>query len=161
MQSEKVSPNYLASAHAAARWIVGRQSESRWPSGPDEPLEDQLDLYRGNAGTILFFLELAQANGERSYYEAARTGADYIANQLEQITDCGLYSGLAGMAFALERIIGTEDRFLRCSLNRAIDRLWATAIHHNPGVGLFLFHVDQACRGQKPFVRLPDEPLWE
>ena len=29
------------------------------------------------------------------------------------------------------------------------------------GVGLFLIHLDAACRYQKPLVRFPDEPLWE
>jgi lantibiotic modifying enzyme len=135
MQPEYVSPSYLATARAAARWIFSRQSKRHWPSEPVESLEDQLDLYHGIAGTILFFLELAQANGERNHYEAARSGADYIANHLEQVTDCGLYCGLAGMAFSLDRIITTgEDSFLRGSLNRAIDRLRATTIQHHPGV---------------------------
>jgi len=135
MQPKESSPNYLAPAQAAARWILSRQSEGHWPSEPGEPLADQLDLYSGNAGTILFFLELAQATGEHSYQEAARSAVDYIANHLEQVTKSGLYTGLAGMAFSLDCIITTgDDSLLRGSLNRALDRLLGDAVQHNPGV---------------------------
>ena len=135
MQPKESSPNYLAPAQAAAHWILSRRSEGHWPSEPVEPLADQLDLYSGNAGTILFFLELAQATGEHSYQEAARSAVDYIANHLEQVTDSGLYSGLAGMAFSLDCMITTgDDSLLRSSLNRALDRLLGDAVQHNPGV---------------------------
>jgi hypothetical protein len=49
--------DYLATARAAARWIVSRQSELHWPRRSDEPPEELVDLYYGSAGTILFFRE--------------------------------------------------------------------------------------------------------
>jgi lantibiotic modifying enzyme len=128
-------PNYLAAARAAARWIVSRQSECHWPSRPDAPLEDQIDLYYGNAGTILFFRELAEATGDHGYCEVCLTGAAYMAGQIQKETNFGLYHGLAGMAFALDQMMRTiENRSLLSSLNRAIDRLLASARQGNPGI---------------------------
>jgi lantibiotic modifying enzyme len=127
--------NCLTSASAAARWIVSCQSERHWPSRPDAPLDEQVDLYYGNAGTILFFRELAESTGEQSYRAIALTGAAYIAGQIEKMTNSGLYRGLAGMTFALDQMMRTtEDRSLLNSLHLAIDRLQANAKQANPGV---------------------------
>lgn len=99
------------------------------------PLDEQVDLYYGNAGTILFFRELAESTGERSYRAIALTGAAYIAGQIEKMTNSGLYRGLAGMTFALDQMMRTtEDRSLLNSLHLAIDRLQANAKQANPGV---------------------------
>jgi lantibiotic modifying enzyme len=134
-RTAQAQPNYLRSARAAARWIVSRQSERHWPSRPDTPLEEQVDLYYGNAGMILFFRELAESTGEQSYLEIALTGAAYIADQIDKVTTSGLYRGLAGMTFALDQMRRTsEDRSLLNSLNLAINRLQAKAKECNPGV---------------------------
>src|SRR5262245_39055939 len=66
-QESMRTPDYLAAARAAARWMVSRQCERHWLSRPDEPPEELLDLYYGTAGTILFFRELAESTGEQSY----------------------------------------------------------------------------------------------
>lgn len=125
----------LASARAAARWILRRQFECHWPSTPDTPHDEQLDLYYGNAGTILFFLELAELTHEQSYRESALTGAAYIATQVERTTTFGLYRGLAGIAFALDQVKRlSEDCSLLNSLDLAIDRLRASAKEGHPGV---------------------------
>ena len=43
------------------------------------------------------------------YREIALIGAAHIARQIENVTTFGLYNGLAGMAFAIERVM-TDDR---------------------------------------------------
>jgi lantibiotic modifying enzyme len=121
---EDLQPDFLTAACAAARWIVSRQSGSHWASRPDESIEDQIDFYYGNAGTILFFRELAESTGEPGYQEIAFNGAIYMAAQMEKVTYCGFFHGLAGMAFALDQLMRTsEDRSLLGPLNRAIEQL--------------------------------------
>jgi lantibiotic modifying enzyme len=132
---KEIRPDYLAAARAAARWIATREFERRWPSQSIEPLQNQVDLYYGNAGTILFFRELAESTGEQSYQEVAVRGAGYISSHIEQVRDSGLYRGLAGIIWAIDRIIGTSRAsFLLPSLNRAIDRLQADAKQYEAGV---------------------------
>lgn len=115
--------------------MVSRQSEDYWPSRSGTPLAEQVDLYYGNAGSILFFQELAESTGEQSYREIGLTGAAHIAGQVENVTAFGLYSGLAGMAFALDQMLReSQDRSLLNPLDRAIDRLQAHARHGDPGV---------------------------
>jgi lantibiotic modifying enzyme len=130
-----VQSNYLTAAGGAARWIASRLFESHWPSRSDLPPGDRVDLYYGNAGTILFFRELAELTGEHDYLETALTGAAYIAGETEKVTEPGLYHGLAGIAFALDLMLQTrEDQFLLNSLNRLIDRLQTDAKPGDPGV---------------------------
>jgi lantibiotic modifying enzyme len=126
---------YLASACAAAHWIVSHQSERHRPSRSDELLEDHVDLYYGSAGTILFFLELAESTGEQGYRDIALTGAAYIAGQIEKVKASGLYRGLAGIIFALDQTVrASGDSSFLNALNLAIDRLHANAKHGNPGL---------------------------
>jgi lantibiotic modifying enzyme len=129
---EDLPPDFLTAACAAARWIVSRQSGSHWPSWPNESIEDQVDFYYGNAGTILFFRELAELTADPGYQEIAIHGAQYIAAQMGKVTDCGFFHGLAGMAFALNELMRTtEDRSAFFGpLNRAIKQL---QIHIEPG----------------------------
>jgi lantibiotic modifying enzyme len=108
-------------AREAARWIRSAAQETEqgliWLPEPDRPeklatVGPPSTIYSGNAGTLLFFLELARATGETSYLDEARRGADYVANTWREVTDAprwpalpnaGLVfnSGLAGLAFAL------------------------------------------------------------
>jgi lantibiotic modifying enzyme len=71
----------------------------------------------GNAGTILFFQELARSTGDHRYREAALTGAGYIAAQIDNLRSSDLFHGLAGAAFALHQIVPGEQELLD-SLNR-------------------------------------------
>jgi lantibiotic modifying enzyme len=125
---------YLVSARAAARWIIGCESQ-RLPEPPDEPLEQQLDLYYGHAGRIPFFLELTALTGDRSHRKIALTSASCIAGQIGSIKAWGLYHGLAGMAVALDWIVQTsDDSSLLNPLSQAIDRLEASVKHGRSGV---------------------------
>ena len=132
---KEVRPDYLAAARAAAHWIETRAFEGYWPSEPIEPLQDQVNIYHGNAGTILFFRELAESTGEGSFQKVALRGVSHMAGHIEQVKDSGLYRGLAGITWAIDRIVRTsQDRFLLRSLNRAINRLQADAKHDDAGV---------------------------
>lgn len=130
-----VRPDYLEAAIGAARWILSRQIGSYWPSRPAATREEELDLYYGNAGAILFFQELAKSTGDHCYREAALTGAGYIAAQVGNLTRSGLFHGLAGAAFALHLMIREkEEKDLLDSLSQVIVQLQIDAIPGNPGV---------------------------
>jgi lantibiotic modifying enzyme len=135
MQANDARPDYLEAACAAARWIVSRQNGRHWPSRPETPLDGQVDLYYGNAGTILFFQQLAESTGDKCYRDFALIGAAHVAAQVEKIANSGLFHGLAGMAFALHQVMRRDENTpFRGSLNRAIARLKTNAKQGNPGV---------------------------
>jgi lantibiotic modifying enzyme len=130
-----VRPDYLEGAVGAARWILGRQVGSHWPSRPAAVREEELDLYYGNAGAILFFQELAESTDDQRYLKAVSTGAHHIAAQVGTLMSSGLFHGLAGVAFALQQVSrGKEEKNLLDSLNRVIVRFQINAIPNNPGV---------------------------
>ena len=86
--SETPDGFFLAAAQAAAHWIrsTARPTEHGviWLPDPDQPeraatVTAPATIYSGNAGIVLFFLELAQASGDESYLIDAQRGADHIA----------------------------------------------------------------------------------
>ncbi len=100
---------YLDAAQRAARWIEGSairdESGTAWPWNPAEPESIQLNLYTGTPGVVLFYLELFHATGDEAALAEAIAGANYIGAALPddgQVSDAGLYTGLAGHAFVLE-----------------------------------------------------------
>lgn len=121
MQTWEPIPSYLDVAKEAARWIrsAARETEKGliWLPEPDRPeklttVGPASSIYSGNAGTLIFLLELARATGDRSYLADAQHGADYVAANWRDVIDAprwiklpnaGLVfnSGLAGLAFAL------------------------------------------------------------
>jgi lantibiotic modifying enzyme len=130
-----VRPDYLKAAVGAAGWILSRQIGNHWPSRTGAAREEELDLYYGNAGAILFFQELAESTGDQRYREAAIAGAGYIAADLGNLTRSGLFHGLAGAAFALQQMIrGKEEKDLLDSLSQVILGLQIKAIPSRPGV---------------------------
>ena len=81
-------PPYLQAAEEAARWIrsTARPADHGlvWLPDPDQPERDAtitspVTLYSGNAGIVLFLLELANATGNADYLEEAKQGGDQIA----------------------------------------------------------------------------------
>lgn len=112
---------YLAAAVNAARWITSAARPAAhgvvWLPDPDRPdvsatVTPPATIYSGDAGIVLFFLELAAATGDASYLEDARRGANQIAAtwreallaphwlRLDNISLC-FNMGLAGTAFML------------------------------------------------------------
>jgi lantibiotic modifying enzyme len=79
---------FLEAALAAASWIRSTAQATDhgliWLPDPDQPertatISAPATIYSGNAGIVLFFLELAQATGDASYLADAQRGADHLA----------------------------------------------------------------------------------
>jgi lantibiotic modifying enzyme len=117
----QTAPSYLEAAEAAGRWIRSTAREAEhgliWQPDPDQPdkvatVTAPATIYSGNAGIVLFFIELARATGDASYLEDARRGADQIAATWREVLDfpflipldnviLDFNHGLSGTAFAL------------------------------------------------------------
>lgn len=118
--------DFLHSAVGAARWIESAQREDErgtyWLPEPDHPEKRSTvsapnTIYSGSAGTVLFFIQLGRATGDRRYLEVAARGADYLAASWRDLIDepgqgllsgsglnLSLYGGLAGLAFVLNEV---------------------------------------------------------
>src|SRR5262245_31743934 len=79
--------SFLEAAEEAARWIRSTAQRTEygtvWTPDPDQPerattVTAAPTIYSGNAGIVLFFLELARATGDQSYLNDARSGASEI-----------------------------------------------------------------------------------
>src|SRR5579883_3281529 len=90
------STDYLHAASEAARWI--RSAARPQPDGltwlpePDHPEKTATvsappTIYSGNAGIVIFLLELAMATGDASYLDEARRGARWIAAHWRETLD--------------------------------------------------------------------------
>jgi uncharacterized protein YyaL (SSP411 family) len=114
-------PSYLEAAELAARWIRSTAHEAEhgltWRPDPDQPdrvatVTAPATIYSGNAGIVLFFIELARATSDNSYLDDARRGADQIAATWREVLDfefllpldnviLDFNHGLSGTAFVL------------------------------------------------------------
>jgi hypothetical protein len=118
------SDDFLTAAKDAARWI---RSSSRtvehgvtWLPEPDRPeltatVSAPQTIYSGNAGIVLFLLELAAVTGDDSCLEDAQRGADRIAATWREVLDfpflikldhvnLDFNHGLSGTAFTLAKV---------------------------------------------------------
>lgn len=97
---------YLNAALQAARWIRSSAMQTNsgvaWPSDPRDEKTVSTDLYYGNAGSVLFFIEAYRSTGDETYLKDARAGADYLLANLQSEKDNSLYVGIAGIGFTLE-----------------------------------------------------------
>jgi lantibiotic modifying enzyme len=98
--------DYLEPARQAAAWIrtsaIKQSAGIAWPSEPDKPETVGPDIYKGNAGTLIFFLELARASKDTFYAEEAQRAADYVIDRAVGIQGSGFnHEGLAGAAWAI------------------------------------------------------------
>ncbi len=145
-------PSYRLAAAETARWI--RSAESRdtagfWQPEPDHPeIKATVSLpngfYTGSAGLVLFFVELAQATGDRSYWDDARRGGDYLVRSWRETASApppvpgaqyGLYTGLAGTIFALAVLAqATGEAAYRDAARAALDVLVKAAEPAGAGV---------------------------
>jgi lantibiotic modifying enzyme len=116
--------SFLEAAKAAAYWIHSTARETQhgliWLPDPDQPertatVTAPATIYSGNAGIILFFLELAQATGDDSYVADAQRGADHIAATWQDTlafempiafanANLTFTMGLSGTAFVLAHV---------------------------------------------------------
>ena len=116
--------SYVDSARETARWIrsAARKTDEGvlWLPDPDHPektatITAPASLYTGNAGTVLFFLQLAKATGDASYLDDAKSGADYVRGNWRGVPEFPFVAthkkfnldfnhGLSGTAFSLAQV---------------------------------------------------------
>ncbi|MBI3567792.1 MAG: hypothetical protein HY084_06265 [Gemmatimonadetes bacterium] len=110
-RSLEADDRYLDAARKAERWIaraaIRDERGITWPADPLDPKTVQNNLYSGSPGVLLFYLELHRATGDAALLETARGAADYLIATLPnrgaplRDEDAGLYTGIAGVAYAL------------------------------------------------------------
>jgi lantibiotic modifying enzyme len=164
-ETERRTTSYLDDARAAGAWLlrhaVNTSNGLAWPVTPDTAKDVATNLYTGNAGVVLFLLELHAATGEAKYRDAALAGALELASSLSAPDnarrDFGLYTGIAGLAFTLgetHRALGDErlrtaaraaSEQLETHARRARNRVdWGPSIDiisGSAGTGLYLLHA--------------------
>ncbi len=116
--------SYTDAARETARWIrsAGRKTDDGlfWLPEPDHAektatITAPATVYTGNAGTVLFFLQLAKATGDASYLDDAKAGADYVTKTWRGVPDFNFVAthkkfnldfnhGLSGTAFSLAKV---------------------------------------------------------
>ena len=145
-QASAAAPGYLEAAIRAARWIRTARVETPagylWLTGPERPegLDSTPNLYSGSSGIVLFLLELARATGDKAYCEEAAAGADHLIATLPAKADpekgeTGLYEGVAGIGFVLNRVFKeTGDEKYRKAAVRCRDLIHAAAQPAGAGV---------------------------
>jgi len=169
---------YWTAALGAARWLDAAALKTPagwdWPADPADPKTVNQTLYSGTPGVILFYLEAraaAEARGLKAeaaaYLEKAKGGAYELLSKLSRVDDVGLYTGLAGIGFALEETFkATKEVRLRQGFGRVLTMIRARAqkagaglewgpvtdiIGGTAGVGLFLLYA--AAEMPDPFFR--------
>jgi len=118
------SEDFLAAATSTAHWIQSTAQPApfglTWLPEPDKPelattVSAPQTIYSGNAGIVLFFLELADATGDQSWLAPAQSAADQIAATWREVLDfrflidlehvnLDFNHGLSGTAFTLATI---------------------------------------------------------
>jgi lantibiotic modifying enzyme len=111
---------YLDAAIKAERWIArAAANDARgkwWIADPAKAADVTTDLYSGTSGVVLFYLELYAATGDARYLDEATAGARYLASTMPpnvaQLGDegAGLYTGLAGVVYTIERVAAAARR---------------------------------------------------
>lgn len=130
---------YLEAAKKAAAWIESsaKRSESGtfWPVVPGKTAPVTNNLYSGNAGVVLFFLEVYHTTGDSQYLKAARCGADHLLAGLAKEKNMGLYTGAAGIGFALEETYKTtKEKKYRQGVLRCLKTIRQQAVTKGKGV---------------------------
>jgi len=115
------SSDYLEAAKSTAAWIrsaaIKTDAGTFWHPEPDhtervKTISPPNGIYSGNAGIVLFFLQLAKATHDRSYLEDAKAGANRIVatwndaamQDASPSRNLGFYSGTPGIAFTLAEV---------------------------------------------------------
>jgi lantibiotic modifying enzyme len=145
-------PDYGVAVRQTAFWIRAAESGGTsgvWLPEPDHPeVKTTVSLpngfYTGSAGLVLFFIELAQATGDKSYWDDAKRGGNYLARSWRETaatpsqapgTEFSLYTGLAGTIFALAVLWkATQDTAYRDAAREALDVLLKAARPAGAGI---------------------------
>ena len=128
---------WLAAAVDAGRWVMSLATLGplgrHWPVSRSSAWVD-FPLYGGQAGVALLLGELAVVTGEGDFVTGAGDTARNVTNAAD-IGRFGLYSGLAGMAFAADRtatLVGDER--LGHDAEAMVDRIVDARVHVGNGV---------------------------
>ncbi len=154
--------DWLAAAVDAGRWLRSVAVETEpgrvgWRADPASAGELDRSSYAGSAGVICFLVELATWSGDEAWLELAEQAGEELAVTAAEEKDFGLWTGLAGEVFALERLARArgDERFAAAAV-RGLDRLHAAAgsagesasfgaltdvIAGDAGVGFLLLHT--------------------
>ncbi|MBD0331985.1 MAG: hypothetical protein ICV66_04960 [Chitinophagaceae bacterium] len=156
---------YLDAALLAEKWIQSQEINKKdsgicWRNIRDSAISTY-DLYSGNSGIILFYLELYHATKKREYLNKAHQGFKYIQLKSSSglnVPDVGLYTGLAGVAYTAYQMYKiTGKKHYTAAVVTLINRLAATnilagsiankfandIISGYAGIGLFYLYADQ------------------
>ena len=177
---------FLQRAVEAANWIESQQikvdAATTWPSSPSQSGAVAFNLYSGNAGVVIFFLELHQATGDAKYLEFAQRGARALLAEVKNLTpksDPGYWTGYTGIAATLAEVYRAteQEAFLKgyeeCTkllkenarafpgtqngpvqFNSVTDIIGGSA-----GIGFFLLYADQMMKDKEALplaIRLAD-----
>lgn len=137
--SAEVDPSYRKAAFDAARWIrangIRDQKGLVWPADPRDEKSVGNTLYSGNPGVVLFLLELTHSAKDGAALSEALFGSDVLLASVDTEKDTGLYTGLAGIGFALGeagRITRTKD--FSDGARKVVKRLGELAVHKGRGI---------------------------
>lgn len=170
---DEVHTPYLDAALDAGHWLrstarsVGQGKA--WSPRPDDSAAPTVDLYSGTAGVVLFFLELYAATREEVFLGEARAGADFLVASLPDALDnpaqAGLYTGVAGVGFVLERFHQvTGEATYRQAAQRCLNLVLSAAhtagsgcqwsattdiISGGAGIGLYLLNAAEQLRSRE------------
>jgi lantibiotic modifying enzyme len=150
--------DFRSAAFSAERWIDSQKVGSPviWGNQNDS-ISQQCDLYYGNSGTILFYLELYRETKSEVYLRRIREGACLLLNQVDDLPLFGFYDGVAGVAFALNEASVYCPELGQIAV-RAVERLkekarkasagveWNSSndlISGNAGIGLVLVELSK------------------
>lgn len=122
-----------------AAWIRTRSIKSphgkTWPADPDDPETVDLTLYTGMPGIVLFFLQVYQTTGDKSYLTEAQQGADHLIASLDTEKRNGLYLGIAGIGFVLQETFKvTKSEKYRTGAQKCVQLLRERAQESGAGV---------------------------
>jgi lantibiotic modifying enzyme len=152
---------YFDAALAAERWLaaatIRTERGATWPADPRDAKTVSFNLYSGTPGVVLFYAELFRVTRDTRHRAALVAGADALVAALDTENDTGLYTGLAGIGFALaEASKATGERRFQAAALRSAQLLRERAktagagvewndttdiISGSAGTGLFLLYV--------------------
>jgi lantibiotic modifying enzyme len=107
-----VSSAYLPAAERTGQWLIAaadrRPQGWCWPWRPGLTTDFGPGLGWGTAGPVMFFAEAFATTGDQRWLDAAKHGARWMAASLDDVAagwaGCGLFTGIAGWAVALDLI---------------------------------------------------------
>jgi lantibiotic modifying enzyme len=158
------STRYLDAAISTAAWIRANAAPTehgiRWLPEPDHPekhttVSTPPSLYSGSGGIVLFFIELANATGDRSWLDDARLAGDELVGSWRAAIDAPSFIalenvgldfqfGVGGAAFVLAQLwLATGEKRYRAAAGEIGDEIIARARNDEAG----LFWIDQPTLG--------------